>query len=449
MFAESINQPKTISYAGPTLQKDRIAIIDSLRGFAILGILLMNIGSFSMGGGQGFDLTLKNETGINYNIWYAVNMLDGTQRALFSMLFGAGILLFIRSVERKVEGIQVADYFFRRQLWLLVFSLFDVFVLLWLGDILLDYALWGMVLFTFRKLPAKALLIAAGVCFVFMIARETRDLYKDKRTIFRGETVAAIDTTKVALSATQKDYLSAMATFKNQSTLEAKRQRMETAVRNTAHGSYEQLYDMRTDRYVNTLVRYIFYELWDVLLFMFLGMAFFKIGVLTGKVPTRVYFLFTAIGLGVGIFLTNIFLQQFLRYNFNRYDVTKNVVFQSYTLGRVFRSIGLFGLIMLMYKSGLFKWLFALVRPVGQMAFTNYLSQSLICGIIFYSVGFGLFGQLERYQVYLVVLGVWIFQIIFSNIWMRNFRFGPFEWLWRSLTYWKKQPMKRERLNIE
>jgi uncharacterized protein len=66
---------------------------------------------------------------------------DGTQRALFSMLFGAGIILFIRSVQKKTEGIRAADYFFRRQLWLLVFSLFDVFVLLWPGDILLDYAL--------------------------------------------------------------------------------------------------------------------------------------------------------------------------------------------------------------------------------------------------------------------------------------------------------------------
>ena len=94
------------------------------------------------------------------------------------MLFGAGILLFVRSAQKKVEGIRPADYFFRRQLWLLVFSLFDVFILLWNGDILLDYALYGMILFTFRNLSPKKLIIAAGVCLLLMLARENRNLYE-------------------------------------------------------------------------------------------------------------------------------------------------------------------------------------------------------------------------------------------------------------------------------
>ena len=98
---------------------------------------------------------------------------------------------------------------------------------------------------------------------------------------------------------------------------------------------------------------------------------------------------------------------------------------------------------MLLYKSGLFKWLFALLRPVGQMAFTNYLMQSLLCGLFFYGIGFGMYGKLERHEVYYVVGAVWLVQIIYSNIWLHYFRFGPMEWAWRSLTYWKKQPMKK------
>ncbi len=134
--------PDKTTLAAPTAQKERIVILDSLRGFAILGILLMNIGSFSLPG-YGYDPSIINETGVNFNIWYYVSLIpDGTQRALFSMLFGAGIILFVQSAEKKVNGIRPADFFFRRQLWLLVFSLFDVFVLLWPGDILLDYALW-------------------------------------------------------------------------------------------------------------------------------------------------------------------------------------------------------------------------------------------------------------------------------------------------------------------
>ena len=75
------------------------------------------------------------------------------------------------------------------------------------------------------------------------------------------------------------------------------------------------------------------------------------------------------------------------------------------------------------------------------MAFTNYLSQSIITSTIFY--GFGLFAKLQRYEIYYVVAAVWLFQIITSHIWLRYYKFGPFEWVWRSLTYLKKQPMRR------
>ena len=128
---------------------------------------------------------------------------------------------------------------------------------------------------------------------------------------------------------------------------------------------------------------------------------------------------------------------------FNFFDYTKHVSYTLYEIPRTFRSVGIFGLIMMLYKTGWFNWLFALVRPVGQMAFTNYLMQSLICGLIFYGIGFGYFGQLQRYELYYVVGGVWIFQIIVSHIWLRYYRFGPMEWIWRSLTYWKLQPFKK------
>ncbi len=145
---------------------------------------------------------------------------------------------------------------------------------------------------------------------------------------------------------------------------------------------------------------------------------------------------------GAGIFLTYLYLQPFIRYNFNRFEYAKNVTIEYYQLGRVLNSLGLFGAIMLLFKSGFFKWLFALMRPVGQMAFTNYLMQSLLCGIFFYSIGFAMYGRLERHEIYYVVGAIWIFQIIFSHIWLRYFRFNPFEWAWRSLTYWKRQPLR-------
>jgi uncharacterized protein len=437
------NEPTT-TLAAPVNQQERIIILDSLRGFAILGILLMNIPSFALPSPVGGDPSVLNEWDtINFKVWNFVDWFpEGTQRALFSMLFGAGILLFVGGKEKGLDGLLPADYFFRRQLWLIVFSLIDVFVLLWWGDILLDYACLGMIMYSFRKLSPKALLIGAALCFTFMLARENRNLYQDKKIINRGEMIASVDTSVTKLNLIQKEQLGAMQDFKDRTTPEGRQKRMEKAMLKT-HGSYEALYEYRTSRYIDSLVPYLFFGIWDVLLFMFLGMAFFKMGILTGQANVKVYWGMCIIGLGVGLTLSCFRLQQMVDVKFNWYEYTKKYSFAFYELSRTFRSIGILGLLMLLYKSGLFKWLFALMRPVGQMAFTNYLMQSLLCGLFFYGIGFGMFGKLERYEIYLVVAAVWALQIIYSHIWLRYFRFGPLEWAWRSLTYWKRQPMKK------
>ena len=429
--------------AGPVAQSDRIVILDSLRGIAILGILLMNIAGFSMAI-NGHDPSVLNEFGtINFKIWFLIDWVPaGTQRALFSMLFGAGIILFISGKEKRTSGMLPADYFFRRQLWLIVFSLFDVFILLWWGDILLDYACLGMVMFAFRNLPAKRLLIGAAFCFLFMLMRDNADLYRDKATIYKGEIAAAVDTTKSKLTSAQKEDLQAMTAFKERNKHENKLRRMERAVEKTT-GSYEDLYAFRTNLYTDSLVRYLFFGVWDVLTFMFLGMAFLKMGVLTGEAPSRVYWLMCILGLGAGLTVSYFQLKPMIDVRFNWFDYTRKIYIELHELSRTLRSLGMFGLVMLMYKSGWFKWLFAMMRPVGQMAFTNYLTQSLLCGIFFYGVGFGMYGQLQRYEIYYVVLAVWAIQIAWSHIWLKYFRFGPLEWLWRSLTYWKVQPMRR------
>ncbi|HMU10710.1 MAG TPA: hypothetical protein PKC54_11920, partial [Ferruginibacter sp.] len=302
--------------AAPVAQSERITILDSLRGFAILGILLMNIGAFGISG----DTFALGETGVNYKTWYFIAWVpDGTQRALFSMLFGAGIILFMRNIERKVDGIRQADYFFRRQLWLMFFSLVDVFLLLWNGDILLDYALFGMLLFTFRNLPAKKLLVAAGVCLLLMLARENRDLYKDKQVIARGEAVAAMDTTNVKLTPKQEERLEAMEDMKKSSSPEKRIKRIKKNVELLSNGTYEEVYEWRTERYIGHMVQYLFFEAWDVLLFMFLGMAFFKMGILTGQAPMKVYWWMLVIGLGLGLLLSYLQMQQNVAYRYNRF----------------------------------------------------------------------------------------------------------------------------------
>lgn len=431
--------------AVPVSQSERILILDSFRGIALLGILMMNIPYFALPEPAADNLMLNNEMGtVNHKVWYFVNWyLEGSQRAIFSLLFGAGILLFIARLQRKVEGLMVAEYFVRRQLWLLFFGLVNAFVLLWPGDILFQYAIIGIMVFAFRRLSPKLLFVAAFVSLVIMTARENVDLYRRKSTITKGESIAKLDTTSVKLTELQKEDLAAMTGMKEKFSVDAQRKTMEknlTAIR----GSYPSVYHQLSEDSTNAEFYYTYYGLWDILIFMFIGMAFYKNGVLIGNAPIKMYWLMFLLGLGGGLVVSYYRLHPIIQLKFNRFDYIKNIHFEFYEISRTLRSLGIFGLIMLLYKSGWFNWPFKIMQAVGQMAFTNYLAQSLICAIYFYGFGFGKFGWLQRYEIYYVVATIWLIEIVWSNIWLKYFRFGPLEWLWRSLTYWEIQPLKRK-----
>ncbi|MDX2049061.1 MAG: DUF418 domain-containing protein [Chitinophagaceae bacterium] len=444
-----MHNQQNAAQAVPVDQRERIVILDSLRGIAILGILLMNIPGFGLPVIRASDPSVLNETGINYKTWYVIDwVFSGTQRAVFSMLFGAGMILFITRLEKKMDGIMPAIYFFRRQMWLLFFGFINGFVLLWFWDILYTYAIYGMLLFIFYRLPPRTLIFLAIACLLLMTARENRDLYHTKSIIVKGEMAAKIDTTQTKLTAQQQEDLGAMNELKEKSTREAKLKDAEKELR-AITGNYASLYEYQSEKTVHVELYYTYFLIWDVLLFMFLGMAFFKNGILTGKASNGVYWILFICGLGSGLLLSWFIQQSVIDNHFSEFETAKNVSFQYYQVARALRSLGFFGLIMLMYKSGFFKWFFALFRPVGQMAFTNYLMQSLIGGLFFYGIGLGYFGKLERYELYIYTGIVWVIQIIWSHIWLRYFRFGPLEWLWRSLTYWKKQPIRKNAANTD
>jgi uncharacterized protein len=429
--------------AAPALQQERIAILDSLRGIAILGILLMNVPGFGLPYAQTSDPSVYNEQGLNYKTWFVVDWaLSGTQRAIFSMLFGAGMILFISRLEKRMTGLEPAIYFFRRQMWLLAFGLFNAFGLLWFWDILYAYAIYGLLLFVFYRLPAKTLLILAFANLVLMTARENKDLYDTKKVIARGELVARIDTTNTKLTVQQQEDLDALTALKEKSTPDAKRKEAESEIR-AIKGTYASVYEKLSEKSMHVELYYTYLYIWDVLLFMFLGMAFFKNGILLGKASYPVYWFMCIGGLCIGLLLSWFTQQSVIGNHFSNYEISKNVSFQYYQVARMCRSLGFFGLLMLMYKSGFFNWFFALFRPVGQMAFTNYLMQSLIGLFFFTGIGLGYFGKSERYELYIYTGVVWITEIIWSHIWLRYFRFGPLEWAWRNLTYWKMQPMKK------
>jgi uncharacterized protein len=170
-------------------------------------------------------------------------------------------------------------------------------------------------------------------------------------------------------------------------------------------------------------------------------MALLKDGILKAAKSKRYYLVMVLAGYSIGL-TTNYFEgsyqvdHQFAILPFYLTDIT-------HELGRVPTTIGHIGLIMLFIKSGMLPFLQRSLAAVGQMAFTNYIMHSVICNFIFLGYGFGMYGKLQRHEMYYIVFSIWIFQLIVSPIWLKYFRFGPLEWVWRSLTYWERQPMKR------
>jgi uncharacterized protein len=436
----SINNPAPVALA------DRIKTIDMIRGFALLGILLMNIPGFGINWNY-FETILNGPH--NTKDFYTEAAVDvffeGTMRGLFSMLFGAGMILFIQGKKELPDGPSIAEYYYRRLLWLVLFGVINAYVLLWGGDILYFYGLCGMLLYVFRKTNPKWLLVLGFLCLAIMTFKgqlwwnETRDKRK-------GYTEAVkLEKENKKLTDKQKE---AKETWIN---IE-KNMVQDTAASNRhnrkMHSGYGTIFTYFIPRNSGGETWGMYsWAIWDCLGMMLVGMALFGWGFFSNRLSTSTYAMWLLIGYGIGIPIgLNVFNESIMvpHADFGNYVDSFRVQHQSlYDVRRVLLSVGHASLLMVIYRSRIVPWLMKALANVGQMAFTNYLMQSIICTWFFYGYGFGFYNELKFHQIYYVVFAVWIFQLIVSSIWLRYFRFGPFEWVWRSLTYWKKQPMKK------
>jgi len=178
---------------------------------------------------------------------------------------------------------------------------------------------------------------------------------------------------------------------------------------------------------------------------MLLRMALLGLGFFSNKLSTSAYVMVLLVGYIVGTTISYVSFTGSANswvHPTNYIDNYRVPHQMLYDLRRLFIAVGHAALLILVYRSKVVPWLMKGLANVGQMAFTNYLMQSIICTWFFFGYGFGYYDKLRFHQTYYVVFAVWIFQLIVSSIWLRYFRFGPFEWLWRSLTYGKAQPMR-------
>ncbi|HMS19632.1 DUF418 domain-containing protein [uncultured Sphingorhabdus sp.] len=433
-------QAQTESALRPVTKAARIDSLDILRGVAVLGILLMNITGFGLlPHAYGNPLADGGGTGINLATYQTTTILfEGTMRGIFSLLFGASIVLLTERMEQSGAGLDTAEIYFRRMFWMLVFGFIHWSLLLWYGEILFAYAMCGFVLFAFRKIAAKWQLALAALLLLGAAGFQAQS-YQEAATMqaSANDALAAKD----AGQKLSKEQASAIEDWNGLREHFYPTEEAAKAVRKIHNVGYWQAVTGQFDSsYQFQWTEAPFWLIFDMSSFMLIGMGLLKLGVLSASRSRRFYLTLMVAGYGIGVPLglyeLNLILASgFEVMGFKSADIT-------YQFSRLAMVCGHLGLILLFIKSGLLGFLQRALAATGQMALSNYLAQTLICVTLFYGFGFALFGKLERHELYIIVAAIWVAELIWSPIWLRHFRFGPFEWLWRSLTYWQRQPMK-------
>jgi uncharacterized protein len=419
---------------------ERIPSVDVLRGFAVLGILWMNIITFGLPQWAYADPTVYGgDTGINLTAWlWSAILVEGKMRALFSMLFGASLILITSRAEARGAAADVADIYLRRSLWLAVFGLVHAY-LFWSGDILFYFGVVGLGLYPFRRLGPRALIILG---LLVLATGAPRAMLETHRLIdLRSQAEAAEFAAAAGEALTEEQQDAQKGWDEEREWIEPNAEEVAKQVE-TYRGSYFEILAARAESVLlgHTLYFYL-WILFDVLGMMLIGMGLMKLGVLSAHMSSRGYALMAALGLAACVPVTWLVCQHQMARNF---ELSQDFLMEStYDLGRLAGAIGYIGLVMLACRAEVFLRLRMRLAAAGQMALSNYLMQTLICSTLFFGYGFGWFGHLERYQILLVAVAIWVFQLWLSPLWLRHFRFGPTEWVWRSLTYWKRQPFRR------
>ena len=416
---------------------NRIDSVDTLRGFSLLGILLLNIVSFGLPFAAYMNPAVAGGAdGINLATWLtAMTLWDGKMRCIFSMLFGASAWLLLSRAEERGDGIHAADIYYRRTMWLIVIGLVHAH-LIWVGDILYGYGVIGLLLFPLRNLKPKTLIVT-GLILIGLHALQgigtgigIGEMAQKAKAAERKAVPSAEDKKAIAEFAALREMFSPLPAEVKQ----------EIQVHRSGWLS-NLTYRSGAAAMLESTMFFQFFFL-DVLAMQILGLGLAKAGVFSALRSYTFYGGLAAAGFLLGGPLNYWAAQQWRASGF---AIPEYFTYLGSTsdIGRLLVALAYVGLIMMVCKAG-WRWLTAPLAAVGRMALTNYLLTSILMTLFFNGYGLGYFARLERHQLYWVVLGMWTINLILSPLWLRHFRFGPAEWVWRSLTYGQKQPVRIE-----
>jgi uncharacterized protein len=426
-------EPTSLAEARPVDSSERLVLLDALRGFALCGVFVSNVymwfsGRFLLPRAQ-IEATMANASLLDHVIVRATHFLVfGKFITIFSFLFGLGFAVQMGRAEQR--GASIVPLYARRLGVLLAIGLAHLF-LLWYGDVLTTYALLGFGLLLFRNRSDKALLSWAAV-FVFVLPVVGFALLQLPQLL--GSSEASEAAAKAAKELAETKRAQTLATFKS--------------------GSYFDVVSANATFYFQKFIKPLL-----VAIMALLGR--FLLGLLAGRrkifhepaqhLPLLRKVLLWGlvagvIGNGAAVALQMLFFYKVLN--------PATLPWLPYVMSPV-RQLGELGLaafyvsgITLLFQRPTWQRLLSVFAPVGRMALTNYLSQTVISLLLFYGYGLGLIATLGPKALITLPLGIFVLQIGISHLWLARFRYGPAEWLWRSLTYGKAQPMRRTRGEI-
>lgn len=398
----------------PISSLERIEILDVLRGLAVCGILIGNMQWFSGYGMVPHTLAEQNPLIDRITNFLVHFLVEGKFYSIFSFLFGFGFALQIARAEER--GDTTASLFKRRLFWLLIIGLLHAY-LLWAGDILSIYALMGFLLILFRKKTTESLLKWALILMVIPILTYLL-LYILFIAFAPPEIASTIDT--------------------------AQTNSWNNAVKIVPQGGYLQIvteYNLNyiVGRYMGLILQM---RLPKILAMFLLGFYAYRRGYfqnLSNHQPFIRRVLVYGIILGL---LGNIAFAVLAGQEAVIPPSPAGIVgVICYAFGVPALALGIIALVATLWQKEAWQRLLTFLAPVGRMALTNYLLQTIICVFIFYGYGFGQFAKVGATTATLIALAIFLFQILLSTLWLKYFNYGPMEWIWRQLTY-------RQRLNL-
>ena len=408
-----------------TAPPPRIATLDIVRGVAVMGILAMNIVGFAMPfAAYSNPLAFGSDGAADFASWtLSFVLVDGKMRGLFTFLFGASLLLVIQRAESS--GQTAASVTFRRLLWLLLFGMLHYY-LIWFGDILIGYAVVGMIAWVFRRRSTTSMtgLGLALILFQFLLVS---GLAASVQMLSGAAALPGADPAIV------QQWAALSGKFGGSP--EALQQDLALHL-----GPWSDQFAHRAGDKATQPFMFILMFGWETLGYMLLGMAALKGGFLTGAWEDRLYRKVALVGFAVAIpasaFIASmLFADGFTVPGQFTWSMAAAIPF------RLMMTLAYAALIIIATRSG--GWLVDRIAAAGRTAFTNYLGTSIVMTTVFYGWGLGLYGAVGRAELWLFVIVAWVLMLAWSKPWLDRFTYGPFEWLWRSLARWELQPMRK------